>query len=163
MRRIDRTGRFKGDYWRNAQFQSRQFGMSGSDTANVYLANQTGQNNMNQYLYRLQVQAAQANTLIARANASAQSQAAQGNLISGGATVGAAAASVAAAVALSCRVARTCYGELNPLFHQFRFGTMNLAPSARSALAKQICQLPYIEASGLDFGVTARRMRLRAR
>jgi len=111
----------------STMFQPRQFGLQGSDLANINVANVTGQNNLTQYLYAAQLQNNQTNAQIAGANAGAAAQSA-GNLISGGTSVASSAAAIGVAIAISCFLARECYGETDPRFYQFRHYLMNLAP-----------------------------------
>lgn len=110
----------------SSMFQPRSFGISGTDAANINLANTAGLNNMMQYLYSTKVQGAQYNTQIAAQNANASAQA-SGNMISGGAGA-ASAVAVGVAFAMSCWCAYVSFGPLDPRFHAFRFWLMNLAP-----------------------------------
>jgi hypothetical protein len=105
-------------------FQPRAFGISGADAANIALANITGQNNYNQFLYSTKVQGAQYNQQIQSSNAIAGAQA-QGNMVSGGITAG---VSIATAFAMSCWVAAEIFGRGTPEFGRFRFWLLNLAP-----------------------------------
>lgn len=103
-------------------FPRTQIGLTGTDLANMMIANTQGQNQFNQNTWLAQMQAAQYNSSIQGANAGMASASSSGLA---GAGIGAVAS---IAVVAFCWVARACLGERDPRWRQFRNWMLTRGP-----------------------------------